>query len=219
MEKGSSLFRCAAIECRHLLFPWFVIKSFSTVAMNGIKTFIKYIEAINETIGRGVSWVTFGLVVLVFTDVVMRYVFKTSFVFVQEMEWHLFSIIFLVGAGYTLLHDEHVRVDIFYQRMSKKSQAWINLIGTTFFLFPGCYMIIATAIPFVTASYSVMEGSPDPGGVPFRFILKSMIPLGFGFVMLQGISLFLKSLFTVLEKDLQWEDNGTKGTQSQPEEV
>jgi TRAP-type mannitol/chloroaromatic compound transport system permease small subunit len=170
--------------------------------MKGIKKFITVIESINEFVGRGVSWVTFGLVILVFTDVVMRYAFKTSFVFVQELEWHMFSVIFLVGAGYTLLHDEHVRVDIFYQRMSQKSKAWINLIGTGLFLFPGCYMIIATAIPFVMDSFSVMEGSPDPGGVPFRFLLKSMIPIGFVFVFLQGVSLFLKSLFTVLEMDL-----------------
>ncbi len=177
-----------------------------------------FIESINEFVGRAVSWVTFGLVILVFTDVVMRYVFKTSFVFVQEMEWHMFSVIFLVGAGYTLLHDEHVRVDIFYQRMSKKSRAWVNLIGTGFFLFPGCYMIIATAIPFVMASFSVLEGSPDPGGVPFRFILKSMIPIGFVFVMLQGISLFLKSLFTVLEMDLELENDVLSSNQPKTEE-
>jgi TRAP-type mannitol/chloroaromatic compound transport system permease small subunit len=171
--------------------------------MKGLKLFIKFIEAINEYLGRVISWITFGLVVLVFTDVVMRYVFQTSFVFVQEMEWHLFSIIFLFGAGYTLLHDEHVRVDIFYQRMSKKGQAWINFIGVLFFLLPGCYLIIATAIPFVQDSYSVVEGSPDPGGVPYRFLLKSAIPVGFGFVALQGISLLLKSLLTILGTELE----------------
>ncbi len=181
--------------------------------MKGIRRFILFIESINEFVGRAVSWVTFGLVILVFTDVVMRYVFRTSFVFVQEMEWHLFSVIFLVGAGYTLLHDEHVRVDIFYQRMSKKSQAWVNLIGTGFFLFPGCFMIIATAIPFVTDSFSVLEGSPDPGGVPFRFILKSMIPIGFVFVALQGVSLFLKSLFTILDLDLELENDALASNQ------
>ena len=170
--------------------------------MNGLKKIIGFIEAINEIIGRGVSWVTFGLVIVVFVDVVMRYLFETSFVFVQEMEWHLFSVIFLIGAGYTLVHDEHVRVDIFYQKMSKKKQAWVNLIGTLFFLFPGCYMIIATAIPFVMDSVSVMEGSPDPGGIPYRFILKSAIPVGIGLVMLQGVALLLRSLATILGIDL-----------------
>lgn len=171
--------------------------------MDALQKFIKFIESINEFIGRGISWVTFGLVLVVFTDVVMRYAFKTSFVFVQEMEWHLFSVIFLIGAGYALLHDEHVRVDIFYQRMSKRKRAWVNFIGTLFFLFPGCYLIIASSIPFVIDSYQVLEGSPDPGGVPFRFIIKSMIPIGFAFVALQGVSLFLRSLLTLLNLDIE----------------
>jgi len=171
--------------------------------MNGLKKLIGFIEAINEIIGRGVSWVTFGLVLVVFVDVVLRYLFEISFVFVQELEWHLFSVIFLIGAGYTLVHDEHVRVDIFYQKMSKKGQAWVNLIGTLFFLFPGCYMIIDTAIPFIMDSISVMEGSPDPGGIPYRFILKSAIPIGIGLIVLQGVALALRSLATILGTDLE----------------
>jgi TRAP-type mannitol/chloroaromatic compound transport system permease small subunit len=128
----------------------------------------------------------------------MRYLFKTSFVFVQEMEWHLFAFIFLMGAGYTLLKDGHVRVDIIYQRLSPKACAWINIIGIIFFLFPGCYMIIHTAIPFVNNSYVILEGSPDPGGIPYRFIIKSAIPIGFILIALQGISLFMKNLMTLL---------------------
>ena len=175
--------------------------------MSALRQFIKIIEAINEYLGRGVSWITFGLVLVVFTDVVMRYAFNTSFVFVQELEWHLFAVIFLMGAGYALLHDEHVRVDIFYQRMTKTNQAWINLLGCLFFLFPGCYLVIVTGIPFAMDSFNVLEGSPDPGGVPLRFIIKSMIALGFVFVALQGLSLFLKSLLTILgiELDLEGE--------------
>lgn len=170
--------------------------------MKGLKKIINSIEAVNEMIGRCVSWVTFGLVLVVFTDVIMRYLFKTSFVFVQELEWHLFSVIFLIGAGYALLHDEHVRVDIFYQRMSARNRAWVNLIGAVFFLFPGCFMIIATSIPFAYDSFVILEGSPDPGGVPLRFIIKSMIPIGFVLVALQGIPLLIKSILTILGIDL-----------------
>ena len=86
---------------------------------------------------------------VVFVDVVMRYVFHTSFVFTQELEWHLFGFIFLLGAGYTLLYDGHVRVDIFYQRLSPSAKAWINLIGVLLFLIPGCVLIIATSWSFV----------------------------------------------------------------------
>lgn len=143
------------------------------------------------------------VVVVVFVDVVMRYAFNTSFVFTQELEWHLFAFIFLMGAGYTLLKDGHVRVDIFYQSMSAKSQAWINLLGVLFFLIPGCVMIIATSLSFVASSWAVMEGSPDPGGIPYRFVLKACIPAGFILVLLQGISLGIKSLLTIVGKETE----------------
>jgi TRAP-type mannitol/chloroaromatic compound transport system permease small subunit len=152
----------------------------------------------NEWIGRGVSWVTLGLVLVVFVDVVMRYLFNTSFVFTQELEWHLFAFIFLIGAGYTLLHDGHVRVDIIYQRLGYKGQAWVNLIGVILFLIPGCVMIITTSFKFAHTSFSIMEGSPDPGGIPFRFVLKGCITVGFILLLLQGISLGLHSLLQIL---------------------
>jgi len=97
--------------------------------MNMIKKFCHAIDWLNERVGRGVAWVTTALVAVVFVDVVMRYLFNTSYVFTQELEWQLFSFIFLMGAGYTLLHDGHVRVDIIYQRLGPKGQAWTNLLG------------------------------------------------------------------------------------------
>lgn len=159
------------------------------------RRFVQGIDFINEWIGRGVAWATFGLVLLVFVDVVLRYVFKTSYVFAQEMEWHLFSFIFLIGAGYTLLHEGHVRVDIVYQLLGPKPRAWINLIGVILFLIPGCYLVIKTSITFVLTAWEVLEGSPDPGGVPYRFIVKGFIPVGFFLLLLQGISLGIKSFW------------------------
>ena len=164
--------------------------------------FVHGIDTINEWVGRGVAWVTFIVVVVVFVDVIMRYVFNTSFVFVQELEWHLFSFIFLMGAGYTLLKDGHVRVDIVYQRLGPKGQAWVNLIGVLLFLMPGCYMILHTSALFVHNSWAVLEGSPDPGGIPYRFVLKACIPAGFVLIILQGISLGAKSLLTILGHEM-----------------
>jgi TRAP-type mannitol/chloroaromatic compound transport system permease small subunit len=158
----------------------------------------KGIDTLNEWVGRGVAWVTLGLVLVIFVDVVMRYAFRTSFVFTQELEWHLFAFIFLIGAGYTLLHDGHVRVDILYQRFGTKGRAWINLIGVLLFLFPGCLMIIITSFKFVYNSWAIMEGSPDPGGIPFRFIVKGTIPVGFCLLLLQGTSLGIHSLLQIL---------------------
>ncbi|MDJ0810044.1 MAG: TRAP transporter small permease subunit [Desulfobacterales bacterium] len=165
----------------------------------------KWIDTLNTWVGNFVAWATAVVVVVVFVDVVMRYAFKISFVFTQELEWHLFAFIFLMGAGYTLLKDGHVRVDIFYQRCSRKTQAWINLIGVILFLIPGCYMIIATSLKFVYNAWVVMEGSPDPGGIPYRFLLKACIPAGFSLVLLQGISLGIKSFLTIMGRQIESE--------------
>jgi TRAP-type mannitol/chloroaromatic compound transport system permease small subunit len=169
--------------------------------MSFIRAVADLIDGINEWVGRGVSWVTLLLVLVVFVDVVMRYLFATSFVFTQELEWHLFSFVFLMGAGYTLLKDGHVRVDILYQRLGPKGKAAVNLVGVVFFLIPGCYMVIATSWDFVGSSLEVMEGSPDPGGVPYRFIVKSLIPLGFSLLLIQGVSLGLRSLLVLMGEE------------------
>ena len=174
--------------------------------MKGIKALTRWIDTMNEWIGRGVSWVTLGLVLVVFIDVVMRYLFNTSFVFTQELEWHLFGFIFLIGAGYTLLHDGHVRVDIIYQRMSHKGRAWVNLFGVLLFLIPGCLMVISTSWKFTVNSYAILEGSPDPGGIPFRFILKGCIPLGFTLLLMQGISLGIHSFMQIIGIETVTED-------------
>ena len=165
--------------------------------MKVLRALIGWIDAINEWIGEGVAWVTLGLVVVVFVDVVMRYLFNTSFVFTQELEWHLFGFIFLIGAGYTLLHDGHVRVDIIYQRLGPMGRAWTNLIGVIFFALPGCFMVVVTSWKFTHNAWLVMEGSPDPGGIPFRFLIKGAITAGFVLLFFQAFSLGIHSLFQI----------------------
>lgn len=163
-----------------------------------LRFFCDIIDRINEAIGRVVSWVTLLLVLVVFVDVVMRYLFKTSFVFTQELEWHLFAFIFLIGAGYTLLHDGHVRVDIIYQRLSARGRAWVNLIGVIFFLIPGCCLVIITSAKFVGNSFSMMEGSPDPGGIPLRFIVKGTMTVGYVLLLLQGLSMGIHAILQII---------------------
>jgi TRAP-type mannitol/chloroaromatic compound transport system permease small subunit len=124
--------------------------------------------------------------------------FETSFVFTQELEWHLFAFIFLFGAGYTLLRDGHVRVDIIYQRLGFKGQAWVNFIGILTFLIPGCILIITTSWKFTHSAWVIGEGSPDPGGIPYRFLIKGCIPVGFSLLLVQGLSLGIHSLLQIL---------------------
>jgi TRAP-type mannitol/chloroaromatic compound transport system permease small subunit len=166
--------------------------------MGFVSRVVAWIDTLNEWVGRGTAWVSLALVAVVFIDVVMRYAFNKSFVFTQELEWHIFAFIFLIGAGYTLLHDGHVRVDIFYQRFGFKGKAWINLLGVLFFLIPGCLMVIMTSWHFVVRAFAVGEGSPDPGGIPYRFIVKGLIPVGFSLLLLQGLSMGIHSLLQIL---------------------
>ena len=166
--------------------------------MHALTSICSWIDAVNEKVGRAVSWTTLLLVAVTFIDVVMRYFFSKSFVFTQELEWHIFAFIFLMGAGYTLKIDGHVRVEVFYGRLDRKGRAWINLIGVLFFLIPSCIIFVKTSIPFVVKSFQVMEGSPDPGGIPFRFLLKGCIPAGYTLILLQGISMGINSLLELL---------------------
>ncbi len=132
----------------------------------------------------------------------MRYVFQSGSIGIQEMEWHLFSIIFLIGAAYTLKHDEHVRLDVLYrsQFLTDKSRAWIDAIGTLIILLPFCTLIIISTWPFITQAFIHNEASPDPGGLPARWLIKSIIPIGFGLLFIQGISESIKKFLIALGK-------------------
>lgn len=161
---------------------------------------ISRIEAITEWSGRATSWLVLALALLIGFDVTMRYLFQGGSVGLQELEWHLFALIFLFGAAYTFKHDGHVRVDIFYhsQRVGERGRAWVDLLGGLFFMLPFCLLIITSSLPFVSYAFSIGEGSPDPGGLPYRFLLKAAIPLGFSLLLLQGIAHMLRSLQTLL---------------------
>lgn len=159
------------------------------------------LDQFSELTGKLVSWLVLAMVLLVSYDVTMRYFFLSGSVALQEMEWHLFSLIFLIGAAYTFKHDDHVRLDLIYKSkfMNDKRRAWVNLSGSLFLLIPFCILIITTTWPFIYQSYIHLEGSPDPGGLPYRWILKASIPLGFTLLLLQGISDIAKNLNIILE--------------------
>lgn len=170
--------------------------------MNKLKKYIQLVDSMNEKIGKAIAWLTLLLVLVVCFDVVSRYVFKSSSVGVQELEWHLFAVVFLMGGAYTLKHEKHVRVDIIFSRLTKKKQAVINLIGTILFLIPFCLLIINSSIDFFWNSFIIGESSPDPGGLPARFILKAVLPVSFVFILLQGLSLLFKSVLVLTDKSI-----------------
>ena len=158
------------------------------------------LDAFTEMTGRLVSWLILVLVLLVSYDVGMRYLLQSGSIALQELEWQLFSLIFLLGAAYTLKHDDHVRLDLFYQSryMNDTRRAWVNMLGAVFLLLPFCLLIIISSMPFVHTAWAYAEGSPDPGGLPYRWIIKAAIPAGFALLALQGLSSFFKNLSRIL---------------------
>ena len=174
-----------------------------------------YIERFFNRIGDFFGWISSILFILllcnVVYDVVMRYVFNDVSIGFQEMEWHLFSTVFLLGVPYAIKAGGHVRVDIFYERLSLKAQAIIDLIGTFVFLFPFCLLVAWFGVDFAKESYALGETSGDPGGLPYRWIIKAMIPLSFFFMAVSGMGLVLHSLNKIFNPHLMREKSLNNG--------
>lgn len=146
------------------------------------------IDSINQAVGKAVSWLSLLLVLIIIVDVFLRYTFSVTSSASFELEWHLFAVLFLISAAWTLQQDRHVRVDVFYQQFSERNKARVNLFGSIFLLLPLCIVGVIEGSQFALNAYLMGEKSPDPGGLPARFIIKSVIPLGFLLLGLQGIS-------------------------------
>ncbi len=155
---------------------------------------IDILDAIGEKVGTVVSWVPVVLALAIGIDVIIRYIFQFTYVWIIEVEIYLFGILFLLGSGYTFKYDKHVRVDIFYNRLSNKGKAWIDLLGGIFLLIPWCYVVIVSSWYYGLFSFMIGESSPQAGGLPALYVLKFCITLGFVFLLIQGISQVLKSI-------------------------
>ncbi len=151
-------------------------------------------ERINLLCGKLVRYLSFMLVLLTVYDVMLRYLFQSGSVATQELEWHIFAALFLLGGGYTYARDEHVRVDIFYAGFSARRKAFVDIFGTLFALLPFTAVVIWAAVPFVERSYEILERSSDPGGLPYRFLVKGLILGGFLLLGLQGLAVLGRNL-------------------------
>jgi len=163
---------------------------------NVFSRMIAAIDCFTEWTGRSVSWLVLAMVIVICYDVAMRYLFQQGSVALQELEWHLFALLFLLSGAYTLKHDEHVRVDIVFQSrlLSDKHRALINIAGIVLFLFPFCGLILYTGWSFAENAYFYNEGSPDPGGLPNRYLLKGSVLLAFALLMIQGVAELLRNI-------------------------
>ncbi|QOG11946.1 TRAP transporter small permease subunit [Arcobacter sp. FWKO B] len=159
--------------------------------LNKIKTIL---DSISKALGAIGAVLVVALAFLILYNVISRYLFSSSFIYLQELEWHLFSIIFMLGLSYTLYSDAHVRVDIFYEKFSPFWQGMVNIIGVVLLLIPLSVVIIYTSIEPVMYAYEIKEGSPDPGGLPYRFIIKALIPLSFALLILSSLAFIIKQV-------------------------
>ena len=142
-----------------------------------------------------VSTVLFiGLLFNVFYDVLMRYVFNDVSIGMQELEWHLYAAIFLLGIPYGIQHGGHVRVDLIYENLPLKGKAWIDLLGCVFLLIPFVSLVGYYGVSFAYEAYALGETSGDPGGLPYRWIIKAVIPFAFFSMAISGLGMMIRSI-------------------------
>lgn len=165
-----------------------------------MKRLINFLEAINEFAGRLFSWATVIMVILICIEVVLRYLFNRSLIWMVELEIYLFAFSFLLAAGYAFKHDKHVRVDLFYTNFSPRKKAWINFLGGIFFLVPWCVISIIGCLKYANISWRIGEVSQQPGGLPAVYLLKYCIVLGFILLLIQAIASILNSFLTITSK-------------------
>lgn len=174
-----------------------------------MKALYKAIDGLNDRIGRFVAWFTVLMVLIQFALVVMRYIFSAAdFLFLSTLWWqeaivYLHGALIMAAAGYTFLHNGHVRVDIFYRVASQRSQDWTDLIGSAVFLLPVCYLIAWSAWPNVTLSWRNLEGSTETSGIPYKYLLKSTVLLLAALLALQAVSTMIKAALRLMDEDVE----------------
>ncbi|MDZ7828336.1 MAG: TRAP transporter small permease subunit [Halofilum sp. (in: g-proteobacteria)] len=156
--------------------------------MNAVRRLIRVCDFLNERIGRLLAWFTLGTVVVTLTVVVMRYGFSFGRIWIQEIAMYLHAAVFMLGLAYTLQHRAHVRVDIFYQRFQPRTRALVDCIGSLLFLLPVALFILFWSFGYVANSWERMESSPETGGLPLVYVLKTFIPLAAVLLIVQALA-------------------------------
>lgn len=157
-----------------------------------------FLANINEMVGRALAWLTILMVLVTFMVVVLRYAFNLGWIGMQESISYLHALVFMLGAGYAFKHEAHVRVDIFYQNFSTRRQALVNLLGNLLLLMPFCVFILVISFDYVAASWHIKEASPETGGLPYVYLLKTVIPAMAILLLLQAVAGSLENLVTLI---------------------
>lgn len=163
-----------------------------------ISQIAQQLDQVAEHTGRVIAWLTFFMVITQFSVVILRYLFNTGSIAMQESILYMHALVFMLGAAYTLKHDGHVRVDIFYHKMGHRGKALVDVLGTVLLLLPVSLFILSHSWDYVVTAWALQEGSREAGGLPGLFLLKTSIILLPILLILQGISVFIKNLITLL---------------------
>ncbi|OUS30362.1 hypothetical protein A9Q98_05045 [Thalassotalea sp. 42_200_T64] len=178
-----------------------------------LSRFIQITDSFTEWLGKTIAWLTLVVVLLTFSVVLLRYGFNLGWVAMQESVLYAHGAVFMLGAAYTLKHDGHVRVDIFYQKYSAKQQAWVNLCGTLFLLLPVCIFIFYVSLDYVLLSWGILEKSKEPGGIPAVYLNKTLIWLLVLTLSLQGLAEIARNLLVINTKQTPSSDPSTTAEQ------
>jgi TRAP-type mannitol/chloroaromatic compound transport system permease small subunit len=151
------------------------------------------LESVNRTVGLLVSWLALAMVLVTFVVVVLRYAFDSGSIALQESVTYMHAMLFMLGAAFTLQQNGHVRVDILYQRFSRRGRAWVDLLGTLLLLFPVSVFLLVSSWDYVAESWAVLEGSREAGGIPGVWALKTLILLMPLLLLVQGLIWVLRN--------------------------
>jgi TRAP-type mannitol/chloroaromatic compound transport system permease small subunit len=165
--------------------------------MKALTTVADKLDWLIDRIGRITGWCAFALVCVMATNVLLRYFFRTGSVAMQELEWHLMAPICMLGLSYALLHDGHVKVDILYGRFPYRLQKFVDLVSMILVCVV-VFILMYLSFPYVEQSYSIGEKSPDPGGLEQRWIVKAMLPIGFGLLLIQSFAATLRAFIALV---------------------
>jgi len=155
-------------------------------------------ECAVEWSGRLGGWLLLAMVALVFCNAFMRYAFTFSPIWLQELEWHLLAAQGALGIAYAWRHGDHIAVDVLSQRYSRTVKLWMNLLVAALIALPCALFFIDITLPYIERSYTIAEGSPDPGGLPYRFAVKSMVAAAFALIAVQAIAVIIDSSLELL---------------------
>jgi TRAP-type mannitol/chloroaromatic compound transport system permease small subunit len=168
---------------------------------SSLRRSIRSLEALSDWVGRGAAWLTLAMVLVTFLVVLLRYAFDLGWIAMQESVTYMHGLVFMLGAAYTLRHDGHVRVDIFYRKLSERGRCWVDLMGSLLLLIPTCLFIAGMSWDYVSVSWQVHEGSREAGGLPGVFLLKTLLLVMPALLLVQALAGVLRNLLLLTQGD------------------